>query len=73
MARTRLKIQELTFALVQKSGKSAQRVRGLLKPRYPHPPGILHEYQNKGVAAKASCMNMKTKGEYFANIGEDCR
>jgi hypothetical protein len=68
-----LKIQELIFALVQKSGKSAQRLRGLPKARYPHPPGILHEFQNKGVAAKGTCMNMKTKGEYFANIGEDGR
>jgi hypothetical protein len=31
-----------------------------------HPPSKPHEYQNKGVAAKGSCMNMKTKGEQFA-------
>jgi hypothetical protein len=67
-----MKTKELVFALWQKSGKSAERVRGLLKARYPHPPGILHEFQNKGVAAKGSCMNMKTKGEYFAKVGKDC-
>ncbi len=33
-----------------------------------YPPGKLHEYQNKGVAAKGSCMNMKTKGECFCVV-----
>jgi hypothetical protein len=31
-----------------------------------HPPGNSHERQNKGLAAKGVCMNVKTKDEYFA-------
>jgi hypothetical protein len=34
-----------------------------------HPPGKLHEYQNRGVAAKGVCMNIKTKGVIFCGLG----
>ncbi len=66
--RTRMKVKEMTFALVQ---KSAQRVRGLVKSR-SLPPGNLHQCQKMGGAAKGVCMNMETKDDHFANVGEDC-
>jgi hypothetical protein len=32
------------------------------------PPGNLYEFQNKGVAAKGVCMNMKTKGREIREV-----
>jgi len=34
-----------------------------------HPPGSLYEYQNRGLAAKGVCINIKTKGVHFAMLG----
>jgi hypothetical protein len=34
-----------------------------------HPPGKLYKYQNKGLAAKGTCKNIKTKGVHFALLG----
>jgi hypothetical protein len=57
----------------RKVQKSEGRVRKLLKrkdgsekrdwrKRVPTPPpGLLHDYQNKGLAWEAVCKNMKTK------------
>jgi hypothetical protein len=34
-----------------------------------HPPGKLYEYKNRGLAAKGSCKNIRTKGVQFALLG----
>jgi hypothetical protein len=36
-----------------------------------HPPGKLYEYQNKWVAAKGACMNMKKKDVIFCGVAGD--